>query len=147
MAPLGRLGETGEMRSIELHIDTGNRATVVDLTSRVADFCKESGDGLVSIFLPHATAGLAIIETGAGSDQDLMDAIDRTLPAEDGEWRHAHGSPGHGRDHVLPAFVSPSLTVPVKAGKMMLGTWQSILLVDTNVDNPRRRVILSFLDG
>jgi secondary thiamine-phosphate synthase enzyme len=147
VAPLGRLGETGEMRSIELHIDTGNRATVVDLTSRVADFCKESGDGLVSIFLPHATAGLAIIETGAGSDQDLMDAIDRTLPAEDGEWRHAHGSPGHGRDHVLPAFVSPSLTVPVKAGKMMLGTWQSILLVDTNVDNPRRRVILSFLDG
>lgn len=135
------------MRSTELQIDTGNQVTVVDLTSRVVDFCKEGGTGLVSIFLPHATAGLAVIETGAGSDQDLLDAIDRTLPAEDGRWRHAHGSPGHGRDHVLPALVSPSLTVPVRDGRLMLGTWQSIVLVDTNVDNPSRRVILSFLDG
>jgi len=135
------------MRSTEFQIETGNQATVVDITSRVADFCAESGDGLVSIFLPHATAGLAIIETGAGSDQDLIDAIDRTLPAEDGLWRHSHGAPGHGRDHVLPAFVSPTLTVPVRDGKPILGTWQSIVLVDTNVDNPRRRVILSFLDG
>ena len=133
------------MRSTELQIETGNQATVVDITSRVADFCTESGDGLVSIFLPHATAGLAIIETGAGSDLDLIDAIDRTLPAEDGRWRHSHGSPGHGRDHVLPAFFSPSLTVPVREGKPILGTWQSIVLVDTNVDNPTRRVILSFL--
>ncbi len=135
------------MRSTELQIDTGNQATVVDLTSHVADFCKEGGTGLVSIFLPHATAGLAVIETGAGSDQDLIDAIDRTLPAEDGRWRHSHGSPGHGRDHVLPAFVSPSLTVPVRDGKLMLGTWQSIVLVDTNVDNQSRKVVLSFLDG
>ena len=135
------------MRTIELEIETGDGVAVVDITSRVAEFCAHGGDGLVSIFAPHATAGLAIIETGAGSDTDLVRAIDRLLPAEPGTWRHEHGSPGHGRDHVLPAFISPSLTVPVKDGEMTLGTWQSIVLVDTNVDNPRRRVILSFLEA
>ena len=135
------------MRSTELDIDTGGDIAVVDITSRVAEFCAEGGDGLVSVFAPHATAGLAIIETGSGSDADLVGAIDDLLPADPGKWRHEHGSPGHGRDHVLPAFISPSLTVPVRNGKMTLGTWQSIVLVDTNVDNPRRRVILSFIAG
>jgi secondary thiamine-phosphate synthase enzyme len=135
------------MRTIELDIETGDGVAVLDITSKVAEFCAEGGDGLVSIFAPHATVGLAIIETGAGSDTDLVRAIDRLLPAEPGSWRHEHGSPGHGRDHVLPAFISPSLTVPVKDGDMTLGTWQSIVLVDTNVDNPRRRVILSFLES
>lgn len=135
------------MRTTELHIDTGNRVAVVDVTNRVADFCADGDDGLVSVFVPHATAGVAIIETGAGSDSDLVDAIDQVLPPEEGRWRHAHGSPGHGRDHILPAFVSPSVTIPVLGGKMQLGTWQSIVLVDTNVDNPRRRVVLSFIDA
>ncbi|MGH8945716.1 MAG: secondary thiamine-phosphate synthase enzyme YjbQ [Acidimicrobiia bacterium] len=135
------------MRSTELRIETGNRVAIVDITSRVAEFCAKGQDGLVSVFVPHATAGVGIIETGAGTDSDLADAIDRLLPAEEGRWRHAHGSAGHGRDHVLPAFISPSLTVPVTSGEMSLGTWQSIVLVDTNVDNPSRRVILSFLDG
>lgn len=135
------------MRSTELDIDTGSDITVVDITSRVAEFCAQDGDGLVSVFAPHATAGLAIIETGAGSDTDLVRAIEDLLPAERGKWRHEHGSPGHGRDHVLPAFIAPSLTVPVRNGEMTLGTWQSIVLVDTNVDNPRRRVILSFIEG
>ena len=135
------------MRTIELDIETGDGVAVLDITSRVAEFCAEGGDGLVSIFAPHATAGLAIIETGAGSDTDLVLAIERLLPKEPGTWCHEHGSPGHGRDHVLPAFISPSLTVPVKDGDMTLGTWQSIVLVDTNVDNPRRRVILSFLES
>jgi secondary thiamine-phosphate synthase enzyme len=135
------------MRTTELQIDTGSRVAVVDITTQVADFCSQGGDGLISVFVPHATAGVAIIEAGAGSDIDLIDSIDDLLPAEQGRWRHAHGSPGHGRDHVLPAFISPSITVPVLAGEMELGTWQSIVLVDTNVDNPRRRVVLSFLDG
>jgi secondary thiamine-phosphate synthase enzyme len=135
------------MRTTELDIETGDGVAVVDLTSKVAEFCAEGGDGLVSIFAPHATAGLAIIETGAGSDTDLVRAINRLLPADPGTWRHEHGSPGHGRDHVLPAFISPSLTVPVKEGDVTLGTWQSIVLIDTNVDNPRRRVILSFLES
>ena len=135
------------MRSKELRIDTGNRVAIVDITSGVAEFCSGGEDGLVSVFVPHATAGVAVIETGAGTDSDLADAIDRLLPAEEGLWRHAHGSAGHGRDHVLPAFISSSITVPVANGEMSLGTWQSIVLVDTNLDNPSRRVILSFLDG
>jgi secondary thiamine-phosphate synthase enzyme len=119
---------------------------VVDLTGRVGDFCRDRGDGLVSIFVPHATAGLAIIETGAGSDDDLLAALAELLP-RDGRWRHRHGSPGHGADHVLPAFVAPSLTVPVVGGRPALGTWQSIVVVDTNADNPERTVRLSFLQG
>jgi secondary thiamine-phosphate synthase enzyme len=129
-----------------VRVRTGGRPAVVDLTGEVAGFCEGRGDGLVSVFVPHATAGVAIIETGAGSDDDLIDALDHVLP-RDGRWRHRHGSPGHGADHVMPAFVAPSITVPVLAGRLTLGTWQSIVLVDTNVDNPHRDVRLSFLAG
>ena len=135
------------MESIELRIATGSESTTVDLTSEVAGFCADKGDGLVSVFVPHATAGVAILETGAGSDADVLQAVDDLLPAEAGRWRHEHGTPGHGRDHVLPAFISPSIVVPVEEGRMLLGTWQSVVLVDTNVDNPVRRVRLSFLPG
>jgi len=132
--------------TIELTIPTGTAPAVVDLTGRVGDFCRDRGDGLVSIFVPHATAGLAIIETGAGSDDDLLAALAELLPRDD-RWRHRHGSPGHGADHVLPAFVAPSLTVPVVGGRPALGTWQSIVVVDTNADNPERTVRLSFLQA
>jgi len=133
------------MDSTELVIETGRRRTTVDLTAEAASFCSGKGDGLLSVFIPHATVGVAILETGAGSDADLLDAIDRLLPADPGLWRHEHGTPGHGRDHVLPAFIGPSLTVPVVDGSLGLGRWQSIVLVDTNVDNPTRRVRLSFI--
>ena len=135
------------MDTLDLTIHTGHRSTTVDLTSEVAGFCTNKGDGLLTVFVPHATAGVAIFETGAGSDGDLLDAIDDLLPADPSRWRHEHGTPGHGRDHVLPAFISPSITVPVKDGRMMLGTWQSIVLVDSNVDNPKRTVRLSFIAG
>jgi secondary thiamine-phosphate synthase enzyme len=135
------------MDSLDLTIHTGHRSATVDLTSDVAGFCTDKGDGLLTVFVPHATAGVAIFETGAGSDVDLLDAIDELLPADPSRWRHEHGTPGHGRDHVLPAFISPSVTVPVKDGRMMLGTWQSIVLVDSNVDNPTRTVRLSFIAG
>ena len=135
------------METTELTIRTGDRKAVVDLTDEATGFVRDRGDGLLSVFVPHATAGLAIIEPGASSDRDLVTAIDELLPAVEGKWRHRHGSPGHGRDHVLPAFLSPSLTVPVLAGSLALGTWQSIVLVDTNVDNATRRVRLSFLRG
>ena len=133
------------MESFELTVSTGRKSTVVDLTPDSRRFVARKGDGLLSVFVPHATAGVAVIEVGAGSDPDLLQAIDDLLPAESGRWRHDHGSPGHGRDHVLPAFVSPSLTVPVLDGRLALGTWQSIVLVDPNVDNPVRQVRLSFL--
>lgn len=120
---------------------------VYDLTSEAASFVAGKGDGLLSVFAEHATAGLALMETGAGSDLDLMDAIDSFLPREDRHWRHHHGTPGHGADHVLPAFISPSLTVPVVDGRMALGTWQSVVLVDPNGDNPHRSVRLSFLSA
>jgi secondary thiamine-phosphate synthase enzyme len=128
-----------------LDIDTSRRR-VVDLTDSVRKFCASHGDGLVSVFVPHATAGVAIIETGAGSDDDLVDTLERLLPRDD-RYRHRHGSPGHGADHVLPAIVSPSVTVPVADGEPLLGTWQSVVLVDLNRDNPRRNVRLSFVDG
>lgn len=128
----------------ELEITTGSRPGVFDLSGRVTRFCEGKGDGLLSVFAPHATAGVAIIEVGAGSDDDLLAALDDLLP-EDDRWRHAHGSPGHGRDHVVPAFIAPSITIPVVDGRPALGTWQSVVLVDTNRDNPRRRVRLSFL--
>jgi secondary thiamine-phosphate synthase enzyme len=131
----------------ELVVETGGRAGAVDISAAVARFASGHGDGLLSVFVPHATAGLAIIETGAGSDQDLLAAIDELLPAERGRWHHEHGSPGHGRDHVLPAFISPSITIPVIGGRPALGTWQSVVLVDTNVDNHTRRVRLSFIEG
>jgi secondary thiamine-phosphate synthase enzyme len=128
-----------------LELDTSRRR-VIDLTSQVRDFCAAKGDGLCNVFVPHATAGIAVIETGAGSDDDLLDALERLFPRDD-RYRHAHGSPGHGADHVLPGLVSPSVTVPVGAGEPLLGTWQSIVLVDLNRDNPRRSVRLSFVSG
>ena len=128
-----------------LSIRTGDRL-VTDLTSEAAAFAAGRGDGLLSIFVPHATAGVALIETGAGSEPDLADALERLLPTAD-IYRHRHGSLGHGRDHVLPAFVAPSLVVPVIGGRLALGTWQSIVLVDPNGDNPQRSVRLSFLAG
>jgi secondary thiamine-phosphate synthase enzyme len=131
------------MDSIELEIDT-SRQQVVDLTTELERFCAGKGDGLVNVLAPHATAGLALMETGSGSEPDLVDALERLLPRDE-RYRHAHGSPGHGADHVLPAFVSPSVTLPVLGGRMALGTWQSLVMVDLNADNPRRRVRLSFL--
>ncbi len=134
------------MRSETIDLDTGRAATVLDITGRCADFVAREGDGLLHVFVPHATAGVALIETGAGSDDDLLAALDDLLPA-DGRWRHAHGSPGHGRDHVMPAVVPPHATIPVLDGRMALGTWQSVCVVDLNVDNTRRTVRLSFLPG
>jgi secondary thiamine-phosphate synthase enzyme len=133
------------MESTEIGIDNGDRL-VTDLTGEVTRFCSGRGDGLLNVFVPHATAGVALIETGSGSESDLADAIDRILPRED-VYRHRHGSRGHGRDHVLPAFVAPSLTIPVVDGRPTLGTWQSVVLVDSNGDNPSRRVRLSFVAG
>jgi secondary thiamine-phosphate synthase enzyme len=134
------------MRSETFQVNTGGRAQVYDLTPDCERFVDGAGDGLLSVFVPHATAGLALMETGAGSELDVLRVLDQLAPP-DGRWRHRHGSPGHGRDHVLPALVSPSLTVPVVAGRMQLGTWQSVCLVDTNRDNPERSVRLSFLAG
>ncbi|HEY5890304.1 MAG TPA: YjbQ family protein [Acidimicrobiia bacterium] len=128
-------------------IRTGSNPVATDITSQVVTFCANRGDGLLSVFTPHATAGIAIFETGAGSDEDVLMAIDNLLPRDPGSWIHEHGSPGHGRDHVLPAFISPSTTVPVVGGRLQLGTWQSIVLVDTNIDNLIRTVRLSFLSG
>lgn len=133
------------MDTTELRVDTGDRR-ITDLTGEVVDFCAGRGDGLVHVFVPHATAGLALIETGAGSDDDLSATLDSLLPRDD-RWRHRHGSAGHGADHVLPALISPSLSIPVLSGSPALGTWQSVVLVDTNTDNPRRTVRLSFLPG
>jgi len=118
----------------------------VDLTDAVRTFCANRGDGLCNVFVPHATAGVAVLETGAGSDDDLVDTLERLLPRDD-RYRHAHGSPGHGADHVLPAIVAPSVTVPVEGGVPLLGTWQSVVLVDLNRDNARRSVRLSFVAG
>jgi secondary thiamine-phosphate synthase enzyme len=129
----------------ELHLDTSGQ-TVLDITAEVKRFCAGRGDGLCSVFVPHATAGLALMETGSGSDEDLIDALGALLPRDD-RYRHRHGSPGHGADHLLPAIVSPSLVVPVLDGQLALGTWQSVVFVDTNSDNPHRRVRLSFLAG
>ncbi len=134
------------MHSEVLSIRTGSRPAAVDLTPQVASIVAGRGDGLVSVFVPHATAGVAIFETGAGSDADLLDHLEEVLP-RDHRWSHRHGSPGHGADHVLPAFIAPSITVPVIDGRLTLGTWQSIVLVDTNVDNPDRQVRISYLTG
>ena len=133
------------MESTELSIDTSGRE-LTDLTSEVSEFCRPLGDGLLSVFVPHATAGIALMETGSGSEADLEELLGRLLPRDD-RYRHRHGSPGHGADHLLPALVSPSLAVPVEGGRMLLGTWQSIVLVDLNADNRRRQVRLTFLPG
>lgn len=131
------------MDRTELRIDTSDRR-VVDLTEEVRAFCSGRGDGLVNVFAPHATAGLALVETGSGSETDLVAALERLLPRDD-RYRHQHGTPGHGADHVLPAIVSPSLVVPVVGGSPDLGTWQSVVLVDLNPDNPTRSVRLAFV--
>ena len=134
------------MRTEVITVRTGGTPAVRDITAEAARFAASEGDGLLHVFVPHATAGLAIIETGAGSDDDLLRAIDDLLPAED-RWRHRHGSAGHGRDHVLPAWIPPYATLPVIGGKIALGTWQSICLVDPNGDNPTRQVRFSFIGG
>jgi secondary thiamine-phosphate synthase enzyme len=131
------------MLSTELTVDA-SRQRIIDLTHELERFCAELGDGLVNVFVPHATAGIALMETGSGSDTDLLAALERLLP-RDGRYRHAHGSPGHGADHLLPALVSPSVTLPVLGGRVALGTWQSLVLVDLNEDNPRRHVRFSFV--
>lgn len=133
------------MESEVLELVTGDRV-VTDLTSEVGRFVSGRGDGLVHIFVPHATAGVAILELGAGSERDLEEVLARLFPRDE-RWVHRHGSPGHGADHVLPAVVAPSTSVPVLGGRPALGTWQSIALVDTNADNPHRQVRLSFLPG
>ena len=125
---------------------TGDRDTVLDLTRDCGRFVAGRGSGLLHVFVPHATAGIAILETGAGSDDDLLAALGDLLPADD-RWRHRHGTPGHGRSHVMPALVPPYATVPVLDGELALGTWQSICLVDLNVDNHEREVRFSFLSG
>lgn len=131
------------MHSVVLEVDTSRRV-LVDLTDALESFCTGRGDGLCSVFVPHATAGVLLMEIGSGSDEDLVAALERLLPRDD-RYRHRHGAPGHGADHLLPALVAPSLTIPVLAGVPALGPWQSLVLLDTNVDNPRRLVRLSFL--
>jgi secondary thiamine-phosphate synthase enzyme len=126
-------------------VDT-SRNRIVDLTPQLERFCEGKGDGLVNAFVPHATAGLALMEVGSGSEADLGVALERLLP-RDVAYRHAHGSPGHGADHLLPALLSPTVTMPVLGGRVALGTWQSLVLVDLNVDNPHRQVLLSFLSS
>jgi secondary thiamine-phosphate synthase enzyme len=134
------------METTTISIRTGGEPAVVDVTDDVARFVADREDGLVSVFVPHATAGVALIETGSGTESDLVGALDRLLP-RDPRWRHRHGAEGHGADHVLPAFVAPSITIPVISGRLALGTWQSVVLVDLNRDNPERSVRLSFLPG
>ena len=137
------------MKSEVIGVTTGRREGVHDITAACAKFTATAaggGDGLLHVFVPHATAGVALLETGAGSDTDLLAVLEELLPRDFG-WRHRHGSPGHGRDHVLPALIPPYATIPVLDGRLTLGTWQSICFVDTNVDNPHRQVRLSFLGG
>jgi secondary thiamine-phosphate synthase enzyme len=135
------------MKTTTITIRTGGRETVHDITRQCEQFAREAAggaDGLLHVFVPHATAGLAVLELGAGSDHDLLSVLADLLPATD-RWRHAHGSRGHGRSHVLPAFVPPHATLPVVNGRLALGTWQSVTVVDLNVDNPDREVRLSFI--
>jgi secondary thiamine-phosphate synthase enzyme len=133
------------MDSTALTVDTRRRC-FSDLTGEIAAFCRGRGDGLLSVFAPHATAGIALMELGSGSEPDLVELLSRVLPRDD-RYRHRHGSPGHGADHLLPVLISPSLVVPVLGGNPRLGTWQSVVLVDLNADNPTRTVRLSFLAG
>jgi secondary thiamine-phosphate synthase enzyme len=133
------------VETMTFEVETGKRFDCMEITAKVARWLRGKGDGLCSIFLPHATAGLALIELGAGTEHDARTAIESLLPHEDSRWVHRHGSPGHGADHVLPIFVSPSLVIPVLDGRLALGTWQAIALIDTNVDNPTRTVRVSFV--
>jgi secondary thiamine-phosphate synthase enzyme len=134
------------MQTETITVRTGSRPAVRDITGEAQEFVRGQGDGLLHVFVPHATAGLALIETGSGSDEDLVTAVDQVLPPDD-RWRHRHGSRGHGRDHLVPAFVAPYATLPVVDGRIALGTWQSICLVDPNGDNTTRTVRFSFLPG
>ena len=134
------------MKTLRLPVETGRSRAIVDLTAEVRRFVRSEGDGLVNVSVPHATAGLVLMELGSGSEADLWNRLDALLP-RDRRYVHSHGSPGHGADHVMPAFVSPTLTLPVLDGQVSLGTWQSIVLVDPNVDNPNREVLLAFLAG
>ena len=131
------------MDSALVELDTSRRQ-IVDLTDEVVTFCAGRGDGLCSVFAPHATAGVALMETESGSERDVLDTLERLVPRDD-RYRHRHGAPGHGADHVLPVLVSPSVVIPVLGGRPALGTWQRVVLVDTNEDNPRRQVRLSFV--
>ena len=133
------------MRSETLELDTSG-SQFHDITNDARRFVQGAGDGLLNVFAPHATAGIALMETGSGSEQDLADVIERVLPRDD-RYTHSHGSPGHGADHLLPALIAPSVTIPVSGGEMQLGTWQSIVLVDTNRDNPHRKIHLTFLEA
>lgn len=136
------------MHTQVLEVRTGAVEAVVDITDRCRTFLSqiEADDGLLNVWVPHATAGLVIVETGAGSDDDVLVALHELLPPGR-PWRHRHGSAGHGRDHVLPALCPPYASIPVVDGSPALGTWQSICLVDTNRDNETRSVRLSFLPG
>jgi secondary thiamine-phosphate synthase enzyme len=136
------------METREITIDTGHEPALVDLTDVSARFLSEidADDGLLTVFVPHATAGIVVVELGAGTEADVLAALDRLLP-RDARWRHGHGSPGHGADHVLPLLASPSLSIPVVDGRMALGTWQSVALIDPNRDNPTRTVRLTYLSG
>jgi secondary thiamine-phosphate synthase enzyme len=145
-APINARGRLAEVDSDLITVRTGSRPAVVDITASAAAFVTGRGDGLLHVFVPHATAGVAIIETGAGSDDDLLRALDDLFPTDD-RWRHRHGSRGHGRDHVMPAFVAPAVSLPVVGGRIALGTWQSVCLVDPNKDNATRQVRFSFLPG
>ena len=134
------------MKTTLIQVRTGSGRGLFDLTGECERFVADAGDGLLNVWVPHATAGIVVLELGAGSDDDLMAALDRLLPRDD-RWRHRHGSPGHGADHVVPLFASPSLAVPVLGGRLQLGTWQSIALLDPNADNATREVRLSFVAG
>lgn len=135
------------MRTTELVIQTGHTEAIVDVTAHASRFAADyGGDGLLHVFVPHATVGLAILELGAGSDTDLLAVLDEVLPRDD-RWVHRHGSAGHGRSHVLPAWLPPYATIPVVNGQLTLGTWQSVCMVDLNIDNPTRRLRLSILEG
>ena len=134
------------METTELSYRTGHDPAVIDITRDVAGFVAGKGDGVLTVFVPHATAGVAVIETGAGSDRDLLEHLDSLFPRDD-RWSHRHGTPGHGADHVVPAFVAPSISIPVVDGTPTLGTWQSVVLVDPNRDNKTRRVRLAFVQG
>ena len=142
------------MQTRMIDVVTGTGESVFDLTWECAAFLEDvagahrgSLDGLLHVFVPHATAGVAVMETGSGSDADLLAVLRSVLPADDRHYRHRHGSAGHGRDHVVPAFVAPFTVLPVVRGRLALGTWQSVVLIDTNGDNPNRKVRLSFLPG
>jgi secondary thiamine-phosphate synthase enzyme len=141
------MADSLRMKTMTFRVRTGGRETVHDITAQCEEYARESsggGDGLLHVFVPHATAGVAVLELRAGSDTDLLASLSQLLPADD-RWQHSHGSPGHGRSHVLPALVAPFTVLPVVAGSLALGTWQSVALVDLNVDNPDRQVRLSFL--